>query len=50
MKVLFVSGYRHDAIDQFCGPDAELLLKPFPGSELVRRVKKLVEQPADRMA
>jgi two-component system, cell cycle sensor histidine kinase and response regulator CckA len=50
MKVLFVSGYRHDAIDQCCGRDAELLLKPFPASELVRRVRKLVAQPVARLA
>ena len=50
MKVLFISGYRHDAIDQTCGPDAELLLKPFPGSELVRRVKELVAQRVERPA
>jgi two-component system, cell cycle sensor histidine kinase and response regulator CckA len=50
MKVLFVSGYRHDAIDQSCGPDAEVLLKPFPASELVRRVRKLAAQPAARPA
>ena len=48
MKVLFVSGYRHDALDQFAG--AELLLKPFPASELVRRVRKLMAQPAARIA
>jgi two-component system cell cycle sensor histidine kinase/response regulator CckA len=48
MKVLFVSGYRHDALDQFEG--AELLLKPFPASELVRRVRKLVAQPVARIA
>jgi CheY-like chemotaxis protein len=50
MRVLFVSGYRHDAIDQCCGRDAELLLKPFPASELVRRVRKLVAQPVGRLA
>ena len=30
IKILSVSGYRHDAMDQFAGPDAEFLLKPFP--------------------
>ena len=44
MKVLFVSGYRHDAIDEVVGPEAELLSKPFPASELVRRVRKLLRQ------
>jgi two-component system, cell cycle sensor histidine kinase and response regulator CckA len=46
MRVLFVSGYRHDTLDQFVGPEAELLPKPFPASELVRRVRKLLRQPA----
>ena len=50
MKVFFVSGYKHDAMDQFGGPDLELLLKPFPGSELVRRVRQLLAQPAARIA
>lgn len=46
MRVLFVSGYRHDTLDQFMGSEAELLAKPFPASELVRRVRKLLRQPA----
>jgi two-component system, cell cycle sensor histidine kinase and response regulator CckA len=50
IKILFVSGYRHDAMDQFGGPGAEFLLKPFPGSELVRRVRQLLPQPAARIA
>ncbi len=45
MKVLYVSGYRHDTLDQFLEPGAELLPKPFPAAELVRRVRKLLGQP-----
>jgi len=44
MKVLFVSGYRHDALEQ-CGlktQDLNVLSKPFPASELLRRVRMLL--------
>jgi len=50
MKVLFVSGYRHDTLDQFVGPEAELLAKPFPAAELVRRVRKLLREPVPTRA
>jgi two-component system, cell cycle sensor histidine kinase and response regulator CckA len=50
MKILYVSGYRHDTIEQFVGPGAELLAKPFPAGELVRRVRKLLSQPAPQGA
>jgi two-component system, cell cycle sensor histidine kinase and response regulator CckA len=50
MKVLFVSGYRHDTLERFVGPEAELLPKPFPASELVRRVRKLLGQPVPQRA
>ena len=46
MKVLFVSGYRHDALEQ-CGlktQDLNVLSKPFPASELLRRVRMLLSQ------
>jgi CheY-like chemotaxis protein len=48
MKVLFVSGYRHDALEQ-CGlrtQDLNVLSKPFPASELLRRVRMLLSQRA----
>jgi two-component system cell cycle sensor histidine kinase/response regulator CckA len=41
MKVLFVSGYRHDALEG-CGQDLNVLSKPFPASELLRRVRMLL--------
>lgn len=46
MKVLFVSGYRHDAFDHegIHKPGAEILSKPFPAPELVRRVRVLLGQ------
>jgi CheY-like chemotaxis protein len=45
MKVLFVSGYPHDALAQY-GLDrsANILSKPFPVSELVRRVRLLLSR------
>jgi two-component system, cell cycle sensor histidine kinase and response regulator CckA len=50
MKILFISGYRHGAIDEFPGLSAELLSKPFPPSELVRRVQKLLGISAPQAA
>jgi two-component system, cell cycle sensor histidine kinase and response regulator CckA len=50
MKVLFISGYRHGAIDQFPGLSADLLPKPFPPSELVRRVLRLLGLSAPQAA
>ncbi|HEY7387878.1 MAG TPA: response regulator [Bryobacteraceae bacterium] len=50
MKILFISGYRHGATDQFPGLSAELLSKPFPPSELVRRVRKLLGHLAPQAA
>ncbi|SPE34426.1 putative Multi-sensor hybrid histidine kinase [Candidatus Sulfopaludibacter sp. SbA6] len=45
MKVLFVSGYPHDTLAQH-GLDrsANILSKPFPASELLRRVRLLLSQ------
>ncbi|PWU01129.1 MAG: hybrid sensor histidine kinase/response regulator [Terriglobia bacterium] len=46
MKVLFVTGYRHDTLEHqgvFIG-DANVLTKPFPGSELLKRVGMLVNR------
>jgi hypothetical protein len=40
MKVLFLSGYRHDSLDA----DSNFLSKPFPASELLRRVHLLLNQ------
>jgi two-component system, cell cycle sensor histidine kinase and response regulator CckA len=50
MKTLFISGYRHGAIDQFPGLSADVLSKPFPPSELVRRVRKLLGLSAPQAA
>jgi two-component system, cell cycle sensor histidine kinase and response regulator CckA len=50
MKILFISGYRHGAIDEFPGLSADLLSKPFPPSELVRRVRKLLGHSAPQAA
>jgi len=46
MKVLFVSGYRHDAIGRSGMPvgDLSVLPKPFPAVELLRRVRGLLSQ------
>jgi PAS domain S-box-containing protein len=46
MKVLFVSGYRHDAIGRAGSPggDSNVLPKPFPAVELLRRVRGLLSQ------
>ena len=37
MKVLFVSGYRHDTLEDHAlwNRDLNLLLKPFPAAELL---------------
>ncbi len=44
MKVLFVSGYRHDTLEHHAlwNRDLNLLPKPFPASELLRRVEMLL--------
>jgi len=49
MKVLFVSGYRHDALDQkgLLGPGAQILTKPFPPSQFLRQLQFLLKQGAD---
>jgi len=45
MQVLFVSGYRHDTLeDNGVARHAELLAKPFPGPELLRRIRLLLRQ------
>jgi len=45
MKVLFVSGYRHDALEMDgLGPDMSVLPKPFVAAELLRRVRLLLTQ------
>lgn len=46
MKTLFVSGYRHDTPELSALSDGELnvLPKPFPASELLRRVQLLLNQ------
>jgi two-component system cell cycle sensor histidine kinase/response regulator CckA len=46
MKVLFVSGYRHDTLEHHAlwNRDLNLLPKPFPASELLRRVQMLLSR------
>jgi CheY-like chemotaxis protein len=46
MKTLFVSGYRHDVIEPngLSRGDVNLLPKPFPAAELLRRVRMLLDQ------
>jgi CheY-like chemotaxis protein len=46
MKTLFVSGYRHDALDRHGLSDGDLTLlpKPFLAAELLRRVQTLLGQ------
>jgi CheY-like chemotaxis protein len=48
MKVLYVSGYRHDALDQkgLLGPGVQILPKPFPSSQFLRQVEALLKQEA----
>ena len=46
MRVLFVSGYRHDALDQkgLVGPGVQILTKPFPSTQFIRQVQTLLKQ------
>ncbi|HEV2445558.1 MAG TPA: response regulator [Candidatus Sulfopaludibacter sp.] len=44
MQVLFVSGYRRDNLPQDGLSAGDFLCKPFPASELLRRVRLLVGQ------
>jgi two-component system cell cycle sensor histidine kinase/response regulator CckA len=46
MKVLFVSGYRHDALDQkgLVGAGVQILAKPFSSSPFLRQVRTLLKQ------
>jgi CheY-like chemotaxis protein len=46
MKTLFVSGYRHDAPELGGMPldESNVLSKPFPATELLRRVQLLLDQ------
>ena len=46
MKVLFVSGYRHDALDQpvRLRPGVHILAKPFPPAQLLQQVQLLLNQ------
>jgi two-component system cell cycle sensor histidine kinase/response regulator CckA len=45
MKVLYVSGYRHDALDQkgLLGPGVQVLAKPFPSAQFLRQVQTLLK-------
>jgi CheY-like chemotaxis protein len=51
MKVLFVSGYRHDALDQkgLLGPGVQILSKPFASAQFLRQVQTLLKQGAVRV-
>jgi len=46
MRVLLVSGYRHDALDQkgLVGPGVQILAKPFSSTPFLRQVRMLVKQ------
>jgi len=46
MQVLFVTGYRHDTLERegLLKPDLNIVSKPFPASELLRRVRMLLAQ------
>jgi PAS domain S-box-containing protein len=46
MKTLFVSGYPHDTLERLglSKGDLNLLAKPFPAAELVRRIQTLLAQ------
>jgi PAS domain S-box-containing protein len=50
MRVLYVSGYRHDALDQkgLLGRGDHILAKPFPPAQFLRQVQLLLkgDQPA----
>jgi len=48
MRVLFVTGYRHDTLENrgLAEQDLNLLPKPFPASELIRRVQLLLSDEA----
>ena len=48
MRTLFVSGYRHDTpeLAEMSQGDLNVLPKPFPASELLRRVQILLDQSA----
>jgi CheY-like chemotaxis protein len=51
MKVLFVSGYRHDALDQkgLLDPGVQILSKPFASAQFLRQVQMLLKQGAVRV-
>jgi PAS domain S-box-containing protein len=51
MKVLFVSGYRHDALDQqgLLARGVHILAKPFPPAQLLRQVDMLLHEGRRRM-
>jgi two-component system, cell cycle sensor histidine kinase and response regulator CckA len=51
MKVLFVSGYRHDALGQkgLLGPGVQVLAKPFASAQFLRQVQMLLKQARARL-
>jgi len=46
MKTLFVSGYPHDTLERLrlSKGDLNLLSKPFPAAELLKRIQMLLAQ------
>ncbi len=46
MRVLFLSGYAADALDDRIPPAAGLLQKPFTSEELLQRVREVLDRPA----
>jgi hypothetical protein len=48
MQVLYISGYRHDALDHkgLLGPGVRVLAKPFSSAQFLRQVRALLKQGA----
>jgi two-component system cell cycle sensor histidine kinase/response regulator CckA len=46
LHVIFVSGYRREAMGDYLGGEQNLLSKPFPAAELLKRVRLLLGQAA----
>jgi DNA-binding response OmpR family regulator len=47
LRVLYVSGYTNDAIDEhgLLGPGVQLLAKPFTGPSLLAKVREILDGP-----
>jgi two-component system cell cycle sensor histidine kinase/response regulator CckA len=49
LRVLFMSGYNEEEVNRRCGGgimDADLIKKPFTATELLSRVRRIIERPA----